>query len=575
MKTTKTWFYGLASTIVAITIAGCWGGSSAPPPPVVVPPAAKASLPVALQVVVENSATKLPIAPTAPETVSLSVYGADANKVVNIDGASLYSATNGFAGPLTDANGVFSVYVKPGSPVPSKISLRLVANAKNFNGSSAELVINASDIKTDGTTTSIPVSIPLVAEAAPPPSVKAAASPVTMTSGTTAAAAITTKTADSSAVVSGATVNLGSATTVIPASTKIYTDASKTVALPAGTTSVAVTYSNSTSEESLATIPGNFTVSQNVTGDALATPSVVIFAGYVDIVISSTAADGTVAVAKTLDKPITVTVSIPKATDNPVTGLPAAAGDSIPIWTYNSVTGAWTRLKLNDGTLVNGTLGALDTTTNTFPVPFSTDNLSGKAPGWPVTPAQQCDTASFNVTGAQGYAMTFEATRAHGGFSIEKFLPANPAKPASANIVLGTAPHAAVTVNAYLEFNGALVGTANFPDFCGSTNSMDVTAGVNSQPLPTDVNFTVRDVCSNDATKTTLVKGADIAASASSVGSQTTMSDVNGTATLKLVVGTTYLITGYADNLNYTVVSGTNAVSLNKSVSCQVISGGG
>src|ERR1035437_7288904 len=98
MKTTKTWFYGLALAIVATTIAGCGSYATPPPPPVVVAPPVKAALPMALQVVVKNSATSLPIAPTAPETVSLSVYGADANKVVNIDGVSLYSASNGFAG---------------------------------------------------------------------------------------------------------------------------------------------------------------------------------------------------------------------------------------------------------------------------------------------------------------------------------------------------------------------------------------------------------------------------------------------------------------------------------------------
>ncbi|MFZ4481120.1 MAG: hypothetical protein ACOYNZ_14635, partial [Rhodoferax sp.] len=466
MRSLRKSFYAVALFAAAAVLSGC-GSSSSTPTEVVVPPPARAVLGVALQTTVHDAATGLPIKPTAPEQVTVVIYGADANKVVNIDGVSLYSAANGFAGPVTAASGLFTIYLKPGTPVPAQMALRLVASAKGFVNSSADLVIKSTDLKTDGTTTAIPVDIALVNQTAPPPTVVVVATPIVVTNGTTAATASTNKTPESTTVVGGATVSLGSATVVVPATTTIYADAAKTVPLPAGSTSVNVTYNNNTAVTSLATFPGGLTVSQSASGTPLAAPAVFITGGFASIEVVSTAADGTVTKAKTFDKPLSVTIPIPKATINPQTGKLVAAGDVIPIWSYDTTTGAWSVLKLNNGTLVSGTLGALDTSNNTFPVTFATDHLTYMSPGWVTAADQQCSNAAITIAGAKGNRLDLLATRSGNGWLSDWVLAADAAKPATALSNIGAAPrNTPVTIEAYQ--GNTLVGTLTVGDLCAS-----------------------------------------------------------------------------------------------------------
>ena len=579
MKTTiRTWASALAFAVTAAIITGC--GSSSPPVDVVVPPPAKTAQAVSVVAVARDASTNAPLTPTAPETVTLVVYGTDASKVVDINGVSLYSAAAGFAGPLTAANGLFSLYVKPGTPVPSQMSLRLVASAKGYINSSADLTILSADLKTDGSISEFSVNIPLVAQSSPPPSVEVKTTPVTLTASTTAATATTTQTAASTAVVDGATISLGTAAVVIPPSTTIYADAAKTVPLPAGTTAVNISYNNNTTVNSLATFPGGFTTTQSATGTPLAAPAVFVTGGFASIEVTSTAANGTVTQAKTFSQPLAVTISIPKGTINPNTGLAAKTGDIIPIWSYDTTTGAWSVLKLTNGTLVSGTLGALDPATNTFPVPFITDHLTYVSAAWLTTADQTCQIANFTVNGAQGQAIVLRATRVGNGWFNEVNVEANATKPTSTIVNFGPAPSATpVKVEVFLgqaAATASLVGSTTLTDLCSGTGrSLDVANAVTAKTTTyATVNVTAREVCSNDATKVTPQPGLTFSVTGNNMLTMFANTLANGVGSFSVAVGTAVVIsaTDYT-SVPYTVKTSDNGVFLDKKVPCNKVSG--
>ena len=566
MKTARS-LYGLTLTAV-LALSGCLGGSSSPPADVVVPPPAVTAPGVALQAVVKDASTGGLVTPVAPAVVTVSVYGADANKVVSYDGASLYSATNGFAGPFTTANGLLIIYVKPGTPVPSQMSLRVVASANGFVTSSDDVVIKSTDLNSDGSTKGIDVSISLVKVSAPPPSVTVVTAPVTVTAGVSPPTVTSSTTPASTAVVNGATVNLGSAAVAVPATTTIYADAAKTTPLPAGSTALTVTYNNSVTSNSLAAFPGGFSMSQDSTGATLAAPAVFVTAGFVSIELAVTAPNGTVTQAKTFDKPLNVTIPIPSGTINPATKLPMKAGDTISVWSYDSTTGAWAVLKLTNGTIVRGTLGALDTSNNTFPVTFATDHLTYFSTGEIVAASESCTNATLTVAGAGGNLLTFQAAKVGGGWSSQMTLAADSAKPATATVSIGSAPATSAVVNA---FQGTtLVGTATFANLCDS-NTLTVTpATIASSTL----NVTVRDVCDGKPSVFTLPRGVGVFATP---GNYSVLTGTNGIATFPaLTVGTSYTITVNAP-YNYSAtstVAGTgNSITVDRTVTCQIITG--
>lgn len=571
--TTRTRFYGLALAAITVALAGCFGGSSTPPPDIIVPPPVVTAPPVVLQAAVKDASTGALVSPTSPAVVTISVYGTDANKVVDINGTSLYSASTGFAGPLTTSSGLLAIYVKPGTPVPSQMNLRVVASANGYVTSSDDVVIKGTDVKTDGSTTGVDVSISLVKVSAPPPSVTVVTAPITVTAGVSPATVTTNKTPESTAVVNGATVNLGSATVAVPATTTIYADAAKTVPLPAGTTTVSVTYNNSVTSNSLAAFPGGLSMSQSETGAALSTPSVFVTAGFASIEVASTAANGTVTQAKTFDKPLAVTIPIPQGTIDPVTDLPMKVGDVIPVWSYDSTSGAWSVLKLNNGTIVTGTLGALDTSNNTFPVTFATDHLTYFSLGKNVPPAKTCSNAALTVNGAQGKALDFVITKQSGGWSYQGTLAADSAAPASATLAIGSAPTGAVTVTVYQD-NTALSGYT-VSNLCTATAPA---VSVSPRQTPTStVTINVRKVCTQDSTAITPVQGVSVIATDSS--GRFAKNWITGTAGVAqlagLIVGSTYTfkVTGFAD-VSYTVLASGNSVTMSQPVSCTVVSGG-
>ncbi len=577
MKTTiRTWASALAFAVTAAIITGC--GSSSPPVDVVVPPPAVTAPGVALQAVVKDASTGNPVAPVAPAVVTVSVYGADANKVVSYEGASIYSATNGFAGPFTTANGYLTIYVKPGTPVPSQMALRVVASANGYVTSSEDVVVKSTDLNSDGSTKGIDVNISLVKVSAPPPSVTVATEPVTVTAGVSPPTATTNTTPESTAVVNGSTVNLGSATVEVPATTAIYADAAKTVPLPSGSTNLIVTYNNSVTTNSLAAFPGGFTMSQDATGTALAAPAVFVTAGFASVELVVTAPDGTVTQAKTFDKPVSVTIPIPKGTISPATGLAVKAGDIISIWAYNSTTGAWGVLKLNNGTIVKGTLGALNASNNTFPVTFATDHLTYFAMGDVLAPAQQCTNAAINVIGAGTYELDFVFTKVGGGWSYQGTRPANSTRA----LTVPSAPAGPVTVQVYQKPAGTLINTLSVADLCASGgNSLTVTPAA----IPVaGLTVTVRRVCSANASAFTLASGvkAQVRNVDTGVLAATAITNTTGVATFSNLNLGSYVAEAVdsagqvlaTSSMTSLATGDAKSATLDISTTCSVISGG-
>ncbi len=105
-----------------------------------------------------------------------------------------------------------------------------------------------------------------------------------------------------------------------------------------GTITGEIVYGDPTSAADLALFPGEFTTSSD-TGNGLSGEGTLITAGF--ITISLTRADGTDVTGFAEGATALVKMRIPDGITNPETGLPLAAGDMIPVFTYDEDTGAW------------------------------------------------------------------------------------------------------------------------------------------------------------------------------------------------------------------------------------------
>ncbi len=131
-------------------------------------------------------------------------------------------------------------------------------------------------------------------------------------------------------IASGDDPNTGASSTItIPDGTKFYNKSGEVLT---GTVSTRVTYFNPLDEESLNSFPGGFAVNDGTNDGNFIT------AGF-------TAIDMTVG-GEDVDNfgsgSITIDFEIPTEVVNPETGNKVAAGDKIPLWSYDEDTGVWT-----------------------------------------------------------------------------------------------------------------------------------------------------------------------------------------------------------------------------------------
>lgn len=579
---------------LALLVSGC-GGSSGDGG-LVAAPIARSSMSMALMTTVLDASSRQPVNLAANEKVTLVIYGPDADKIVNGEGVSLYDPASRTAGPLTSADGIFTLYVKPTTSGPFAYNVRLVASANNFVTSSQDLILRDTDLNADGTvrTLQVPISLISMAPNAQPDSVTAAQVSSKLAAGGATAEAIALSTPSATAVVDGSAspVALGSASVSIPKATVAYADAAKTKPLPAGDVSVNVVYNNNATTDSLAAFPGGFLARQDPNGQALSEPAGFVSGGFASVEISTKAADGTITKAKTFDRPITLTIPVPQGTINPETGAVVQPGDVIPIWSYDTTTGDWSVMKLNStGAIITGTLGAL-AADNTYPVTFVTDHLSYFNLDWffwkEVIPGKssvgQCATAPITIKGAQGKPLYLEASLPGGGWSHAWFLDGGASDPAVDKITY--APKGLkMRVDAYYGTNRAdatrKVGSVTVSDVCSGV-SLDVSVAM-SRLLPTvktaSQSVLVREVCSNDATRSANAPSDTVTAISAGVPIVVAGTNSAGVATLPgLIVGKTYKVSvahrdGRTSVLNTTIAETNSQLRIDFPVACRTVTG--
>ncbi|MEM6783087.1 MAG: hypothetical protein AAF624_05060 [Bacteroidota bacterium] len=199
----------------------------------------------------------------------------------------------------------------------------------------------------------------------------------------------------------GSTTNQGTLRepVTITTPTDNQTQARATVTIPEGVTitdaqgralrgdlTATVAYYSPQSPEAMALFPGGFddlavtrADGSTARGGALQT------VGFVSIDIFDEAGRR----AEQFSAPLDVTMDVPAGMINPETGAPVAAGDQIPVWTYDEITGRWTE----EGSFTapgGGFIVGEPTQDGLIPLAFSVDHLSNKAGGWYDTAAAAC-----------------------------------------------------------------------------------------------------------------------------------------------------------------------------------------
>ncbi|HDQ44326.1 MAG TPA: hypothetical protein ENN17_02340 [bacterium] len=247
-------------------------------------------------------------------TITLQVEGKDRAMAVDL--------TNEPASRFSVTEGLISFGIREGvTPTPdSPLELRLIVNAAGYLPTSLPVVIDS--------TGSHPFSVFMVLKSDPPEG-------VSTTSDNSGQAGNNGAVLGAIVVSTDPEPESGCAATVTIPQGTIVTDGSGNP-LQGGLT-VEVTYFNSQTESSLNSFPGGFSVNVSADPDGNPGEGVFITAGF--IVVEITDANGRK--ASSFDPEITLTIEIAPGTINPETDLPVAAGDIIPVWSYDNATGEW------------------------------------------------------------------------------------------------------------------------------------------------------------------------------------------------------------------------------------------
>jgi hypothetical protein len=143
----------------------------------------------------------------------------------------------------------------------------------------------------------------------------------------------------------GITTNTGSAGVSVPAGTRALNAQGQPIT-PVGTVSLTVTAYSPNTEGSLEAFPGGFAANVNVpagspaanlgSGSSNTSGGSFVSGGFAQFNMTDSAGNA----LKTFDKPLTLTIPLPKSTRNAAGGA-IAAGDDFPVWSFDEVTGVW------------------------------------------------------------------------------------------------------------------------------------------------------------------------------------------------------------------------------------------
>jgi hypothetical protein len=529
------------------------------------PPTAQVAESTAVNLTIINTLTGAPqlAAVAATPLFTVTISGLDAGKIV--DGKGTPTTT------FTDVKNFLTFYIRAAtSDYP--LNLRVVVKNSGFITNSQTLVIEAP-------ISTAPVLLPIAVQM----------TPITMTAAElitlNAEVGIDVQSEPVQADATGLTTSqVVIATTPIPTTTTAADGSTATgsgtvqVTIPAGTglktidnqpvtgaLTATVTYHNPIDASSLATFPGGLTVQETPSGVALAAgepPASFISGGFTSIEI----VDANGNEVRNFATPIVVTMTVPRNLGNPETGLPMAAGDVVPLWSYDTDSGKWTVHYAADGTtIIKGIVGdgdgdgvvdvpAAQDVNGDWLVAFPTTHLSYFNLDWfawyqnvPGATALQCATdPTLTVVGAQGQKIFFLAEAIAGGFSHDAWLDANPNNLGTQQTTIWNAPTIPMRYTAYLNYKSAAnkLNSVDYTTLCGGVTFNVVLPG--ALPTYADVNINVYDRCSNDLSITTPVPSVGVMAinSSDKTNYLNAVTNAQGSALLKaLLAGKSYTIT--------------------------------
>lgn len=581
-KGMKRWVRFILPALLAVwMLTGCGGDDQADS---VIPPAKMSSEKMAVNLALTDPATGAPVAaaaiggvvPAAAGRFTVTITGDDADKIYDGDGTRMWNTTTVPPTPVPFTNvGNFLTFYVRANPADYPLNLNVVVKGADYVTNSQSLFISAP---TSSAPVVLPVNIQMTSSTLTPAERTAMNNDVGVdvksgtvnadANGTTspliiATRAIPTETfSDPAGTVSTGTGS-GGVELEIPSGTGLTTAAGLPVT---GALTATVTYHNPVDPSSLATFPGGMAVREQPDGTPISVggPASFVSGGFASIEIR----DGSGNEVRNFDSPVTVTMTVPKNLGNPDTGLPIAAGDSVPLWSYDTDTGEWSahRQFLPDGPIVTGVVGDVTGDGVVDPpgvdangdwiVAFPTRHLSYFNLDWWYwsqqyrnIPPRQCDTTNFTVRGAKGKKIFFVAESVAGGFSHEAWLDPNPLMPAQESFTIYSAPMIPMRYIAYLDYVSPSnkLNSMVFNNLCSNGGSgniftiVDPTGMLDSKQFA-DVTVNVYQQCTNDLSKITPIPSNGVFAylGASHINGLT---NNQGVAVLEsLEVGKTYTV---------------------------------
>src|SRR6266568_1420176 len=256
-----------------------------------------------------DAATQLPVSDDVNVTVRDS-GGALSTVVVDADGKPLTK--------LLARGGVAAFRVAASAALPQ--TFVVVGRSQGYNSGSATVQVTSDD--------GAQFQIPLLDLSAPP----AGVSTTVQSAGTaspTGAVSSDVIVATPAEATTGGQVRLE-----IPAQTVITT--AEGTPLSGALTAQVANYNN-TDKESLACFPGGLDQAPAPAGSS--SPGVFVSGGFAAIQLTDAAGN----LAARFSGPVSVQISVPADTVNPDTGAAVAPGATIPFWSYDEVTGVWSR----------------------------------------------------------------------------------------------------------------------------------------------------------------------------------------------------------------------------------------
>jgi hypothetical protein len=399
-----------------------------------------------------DAATGMPIGSSSlPKSVTLTFSGPDAAKIVNASDQAITSLSTTYG---VAAFGITTSYT-PTSASPVRVTV--VASAAGYQTTSMPLVFSS--------TGSVSSTVSMVNIASPPTGTSTApTTPIQAnTSGqTSATVAVKTSVETSSHGSAGLTINSGTG----------ITDANGNALT--GALSANITYFSGSNGISSGALPTGLSVGfidpTNSSGQGFIQP-----AAFASFTITNQNGQQ----AKQFSTPVTVSMTIPGNTINPLTNQNVKNNDVVPIYSFNEASQVWQFE-------VNSSATGPDATGN-FTLTFPISHLSNWLAGWISSGGKVCtNNFTLNITGS--YTSLLLKMKLSGTTILTSSLSSNANSYTLRNV---TVPKGVpVTIEAYslTECPATLVGSTTVTDLCSTNNvSLNVNQGGNITDVDVDV----------------------------------------------------------------------------------------